>query len=507
MLILRALLAACLLAVAFPTLSLWPLSFVAIALLIVKLVDLQETPRRMALFFGTFAVGCNFVGFYWLAYTIHEFAEFSWFLSIPIAVLLFFALGLISAGFGFVWQLLQLKFKNRSIYFRLLLLLLFFVLWDYQDIRLFPWSPMMALASNDYLLASVGVFDSLAWRFLFFALSALTFVVLFSRERQKARIVSSFLFLSLLGGAMMVGRSHRDSLKKEYSQRQPVALLQGNIGNYEKRQTDAGVEPTVRNVLSIYRNLIEEAATTYAEIATGNDALEPWYVWPETSFPGFPLRDRHMQDQLDFWVNMSRGLHLVGAYEDGTMMFNGKEKATEYNIALLLHEDVGYVDHYRKIALMPYGEYFPGDFLVPQVYEWVPQVNHFGRGEGPKLLAHPDPNGPVFLPVICYEMLFDDMLNAAIDLAKKKYPGREIVIYNPTNDSWFGKTVEPFMHARLARWQAARVSLPFLRATNTGVSMVVAPWGEVLAEGPLFGERVIYADLPVKKAQRRTRQD
>ena len=286
-----------------------------------------------------------------------------------------------------------------------------------------------------------------------------------------------------------------------------MALLQGNIGNYEKRQTDAGVEPTVRNVLSIYRNLIEEAATTYAEIATGNDALEPWYVWPETSFPGFPLRDRHMQDQLDFWVNMSRGLHLVGAYEDGTMMFNGKEKATEYNIALLLHEDVGYVDHYRKIALMPYGEYFPGDFLVPQVYEWVPQVNHFGRGEGPKLLAHPDPNGPVFLPVICYEMLFDDMLNAAIDLAKKKYPGREIVIYNPTNDSWFGKTVEPFMHARLARWQAARVSLPFLRATNTGVSMVVAPWGEVLAEGPLFGERVIYADLPVKKAQRRTRQD
>ena len=255
--------------------------------------------------------------------------------------------------------------------------------------------------------------------------------------------------------------------------------MQGNIGNYEKRQSESGVEPTVRNVLGIYRDLIEEAATVFSEDAVEKN-IEPWFVWPETSFPGFPLRDPPMQRQLDYWLQLSRGLHLLGAYEDGTMFFNGKEKPTEYNIALMIHESQGYVGHYRKMELMPYGEYFPGDALLPSIYDWIPQINHFGRGEEFKFLVHPDPEGPIFLPVICYEVLFDRIVNSFLKVAKEKYPGREVVIYNPTNDSWFGKTVEPFMHARLAQWQAARISVSLLRATNTGVSMIVAPWGEVL---------------------------
>jgi apolipoprotein N-acyltransferase len=198
---------------------------------------------------------------------------------------------------------------------------------------------------------------------------------------------------------------------------------------------------------------------------------------------------------------------LIGSYHQEEGTYNNAKTQYDFNITFLFHEKTGIQGPYKKQILMPFGEYFPWDNYLPKIYEWIPAINHFGRGEKNTLLLHPDPDGPAFVSLICYEILFDNLVDKFLKDAESEHPGRNLILYNPTNDSWFGPTVEPFMHARLAQWQAARVQKPLVRATNTGISMAVAPWGEILREGPLFKTDIIYSQLPVKKLQYRINQN
>ena len=88
-------------------------------------------------------------------------------------------------------------------------------------------------------------------------------------------------------------------------------------------------------------------------------------------------------------------------------------------------------------------------------------------------------------------------MKESVQSAKKDYPGRDLVMVNPTNDSWFGEGAELFLHSHLARWQVAREQVPMVRPTNTGLSMVIAPWGEVLTQGRVGVEELILTELPL----------
>ena len=57
----------------------------------------------------------------------------------------------------------------------------------------------------------------------------------------------------------------------------------------------------------------------------------------------------------------------------------------------------------------------------------------------------------------------------------------------------------PTFYALLARWQAAKHSLPLVKTSDSGFSMVVAPWGEVLAAADEGTETVLFAEVPVRK--------
>jgi apolipoprotein N-acyltransferase len=191
----------------------------------------------------------------------------------------------------------------------------------------------------------------------------------------------------------------------------------------------------------------------------------------------------------------------VGAYATALETFAGKPKELDFNIVGFLHEsDPGRIDHYRKRIRLPFGEYIPFDEQFPFLYKWLPAVNHFGAGERFQGLAHPDSQGPVFVPLVCYEILSRSFVRDFVRSLRRDYKGRPLILVNPTNDSWYGPTSEPFQHSLIARWMVAEQQLPALRPTNTGLSQVIAPWGEVLASTHRDESRVVYGLLPVSKA-------
>ena len=67
------------------------------------------------------------------------------------------------------------------------------------------------------------------------------------------------------------------------------------------------------------------------------------------------------------------------------------------------------------------------------------------------------------------------------DLARKFVSEtRANVLVNLTNDAWYGKSVGPWQHLRLAQSRAIETRRSLLRVTNTGVTSLVNAKGEVV---------------------------
>lgn len=75
------------------------------------------------------------------------------------------------------------------------------------------------------------------------------------------------------------------------------------------------------------------------------------------------------------------------------------------------------------------------------------------------------------------------------------------LLVNLTNDAWFGDTVAPWQHARLAQWRAVETRRYLLRVTNTGLTSLINPKGEVLETLPLFSSGVLKAQVEVMKGE------
>lgn len=505
-LIWHSVLAAAMLVFSYPPFSIWPLSLLSFVVLLRPYVLHFEAFGKLSFwkklgYFSLFMYLTYWGGFYWIAHTLHEFASLNWPLSLLVMafILAFFSTSFIFAS-GLALFLNKRFGQKLSKTAQLALFVLIFCIWDFVDPKAFPWSPVKALGADRVLLASVGILKTAGWKILFWLLQFYILYQLpnfkFTKGKARFHILTSLLLVVSLG--YLSGLYQIKKLKRDYAETQPVALIQGNVGNYEKKLVHLGIMPTVTNVMGIHQDLIEEAAIVLGQQYLANKK-EPWVVWPETGFPGFPLSDKSIAEDLARWMQLTRGLHFVGAYENAPFKYGGFEEVLEFNIVAFFHSKMGYVSHYRKITRMPFGEYIPGEDLWPGAYKYLP-VNHFGKGTEHTLLVHPKEEGPVFVPLICYEILKETLVNTFVREAKAKYPTRQIVLVNPSNDSWYGESSEPFQHSLLARWESARLALPMLRSTNTGMSQVIAPWGEVLFSGPRNKGTVIYGELPVKKA-------
>ncbi len=493
---LQSFLAAGAMALGFPPFGLWPLIFVAVYFLGRGLLN-SKTFKEGLLLLGSYSFFVNILGFYWLAYLFHEFAELSWFASVPLALGAFFLLSIPSMLLGGLWAWAAQKENFHRLQHAALGLFLIF--WDRIDYRFFPWSPVMGMGSNKFLMGSVGVLGNGGWRVLLFGGVV---ALIWSHDKKSPffffkRALPAFM--ALIIGVGLLGAWRIQSLKKEYPARQPVALLQGNIGNYQKKLSKLGVMPTVENVLGIHEQLLDKVYSRFSFQRFDPRAPEPWVFWPETAFPSYPQMPSPATDWLRGQIYRTGGLHFVGAYERDQQDFGGKNISLDFNTVALFSSQESLLGVYRKHLRIAFGEYIPLGDRFPQLYDWLPMVNHFGRGYEFTALPHPREEGPVFIPVVCYEILHEVFVRNFVAEIREKFPQRPLVLVNPTNDSWYGPTSEPFQHALLARWQSALLGLAMLRPTNTGLSQVIAPWGEVLAVGDRDESEVIFGELPVKR--------
>jgi len=146
------------------------------------------------------------------------------------------------------------------------------------------------------------------------------------------------------------------------------------------------------------------------------------------------------------------------------------------NSVLAIDPGTRIAGRYDKAHLVPYGEYLPMPWLLRPLglARLVPGDMDFTPGPGPRSIPWPGV-GAVGLQV-CYEIIFSGEV-AERGLARPR------LIFNPSNDAWFGRWGPP-QHLAQARLRAAEEGLPVIRSTPTGISAIVAADGRLLASVP-----------------------
>jgi len=145
-----------------------------------------------------------------------------------------------------------------------------------------------------------------------------------------------------------------------------------------------------------------------------------------------------------------------------------------FNSAEFVAPDGRFLGRYDKIHLVPFGEYVPYKGLISFAGTLTQGVSSFSRGGLRKVFTS---NGHSFGVFICYESVFADEVR---HFAKN---GAEVFV-NISDDGWYGDTSAPWQHLNMARMRAIENDRWILRATNTGVTAAVDPYGRVTQSAP-----------------------
>ncbi len=135
---------------------------------------------------------------------------------------------------------------------------------------------------------------------------------------------------------------------------------------------------------------------------------------------------------------------------------------------------------YAKSHLVPFGEFLPWGF------GWVVAVLEIPLGDFARGAEHQKPlavAGQRVAVNICWEDAFGEEIIRPLPEAT--------LLVNVSNVAWFGDSLAPAQHLRIARMRALETGRFMLRATNTGVTAIVDPRGAVAARLPTFTEGIL----------------
>lgn len=322
----------------------------------------------------------------------------------------------------------------------------------------FPWVPLgnsQVEALPIAQLASVfGVYGISA--LVMFVNSAIACAMLTNQRRTRLTwIAAAAVLLAVVAGwgtwRMADGRLTREGSPLK------VALIQANIA-----QSDKWKPAEAPRIFSAYVAMTREAVRLGAE----------YVLWPESSTPFMFEEDPAGGSAVR---ELARELHvpiLVGSDQIERAGANPRL----YNAAFLVTPEGRTAAVYRKIHLVPFGEYIPFKNLLFFVSPLVESLAEFSPGLSMVMLPI---GNHLTSTAICYEVVYPSLVRQAV------LAGSELLT-TITNDAWYGASSAPYQHFALASMRAVEQGRYLARAANTGISGIVDPYGRIVAKSAIF---------------------
>lgn len=237
-----------------------------------------------------------------------------------------------------------------------------------------------------------------------------------------------------------------------------------------------------------YRPSIVQKTLRLTDVAAGDHP--DLILWPETSLPGVLSDQPALVEQIKLKARDLKTPIVMGAVV--------QEGSRYYNSAVLIGKDGIIQGQYKKIHLVPFGEFLPLRPILGWVNRYI-GMEDFTSGTEYTLF-------PILHPVHQFAVLicFEDTLN---DLWRNFTRAGGELVMNITNDAWFMDTKEPFLHLQEAVLECVQNKRALVRAANTGVSGFVDPLGRIIrlaqnSKGKrTFVSTTAVADVPLNRGR------
>jgi len=243
-----------------------------------------------------------------------------------------------------------------------------------------------------------------------------------------------------------------------------IGMIQGNVDQAQKWDVKRASA-----IFQDYVNMTRQAIREGAQLV----------LWPESSTPFLFEEDLPAAAVVRTLAQQARVPIVFGSDQ----IERGRPDRF-FNSAFLVRADGTTGGVYRKMHLVPFGEYVPFQRLLFFAAPLTEQAGTFSPGLNPELLPV---DGHRISVAICYEVVYPD-------LVRRFVTGGSELLTTITNDAWFGQTSAPVQHFQQAAMRAIENGRYLVRSANTGISGIVDPYGRVLAQTPIFESAVLLGD-------------
>jgi apolipoprotein N-acyltransferase len=281
-------------------------------------------------------------------------------------------------------------------------------------------------------------------------------------------IASFFLILSLVYGVIVLegGRDKKFEEKK-------VAAIQGNFDPWSP---------------DLAKNIETEILLTTEALKHDPDLI----VWSESSAP-FPYefflsRGNRYARRIHSFISSAGKPFVFGSMEFEGQYKGGKYIGDFYNVAVYYNGGL-FKGTYRKIHLVPFGEWFPYKKLFPFVARILEKAGAGDFVPGKDFIIFKSEDFS-FSVLICFEDVFGN-------LARKFVLRGSELLLNVTNDAWTGSRKAELQHFSKSIFRAVENRRSLIRAANGGITACISPYGEVLAQLEPFTTSYLICEVPV----------
>jgi apolipoprotein N-acyltransferase len=293
-----------------------------------------------------------------------------------------------------------------------------------------------------------------------------TALVMLVFDRTRARwVVAAVAAAAVIASATWGAARLRENALTREGVPIRVGLIQGNVSQDEKWN-----QARATSIVQTYVDLTRQVAGRGARFV----------LWPESALPYFFQDEPVVGDAVRQLAVQTRTSLLFGSDQI--------ERSTPpryYNSAFLVDPDGTVAAVYRKMHLVPFGEYVPFKRLLFFAGPLVQAVSDFSAGDHVVMLPV---SGHPASTAICFEVVFPDLAREAV------LSGSQLLT-TITNDAWFGRSSAPWQHFEMASLRAVEQGRYMARAANTGISGLVDPYGRVLVRSGLFQQAALVGDV------------
>ena len=304
----------------------------------------------------------------------------------------------------------------------------------------FPWNPIANIMINIPMIAnSMSLWGALGLSFVIVGLCTSLIEMLLNRTKYSFILFSVLIVIGCVFG-------HKNMSVSDFgADNEKIMLRIIQPGKSQMQKATHNRADALKTAEYNLRQLFDLASIE------GNVDI---VILPETTYPFVVLSD----DVIDFAKQLSKPVIM------GTNTFG---PGGVYNSMVITDRYGDITKIYNKSHLVPFGEYRPLGFLPAPV--------DMTQGEGPEIISV---NNFVFVPAICYEIIFSDSL-----IPYGRYAVDAII--NITNDNWFGNTPGTYQHLDMVRRYAIESGLPVVRANYSGISAFVSSDGAIVSSLPV----------------------